>query len=102
MRTGEQNMKKDTKTASETSQLNQEKKMIQLQFEQLRLNNESTMLLNEERKKNVLCNKIEHARRNVEVISRSINSFTEGQDIHDKMKEVLTINLEVLKEVTKL
>ena len=51
------------------------------------------------------CDKIEHARRNVEVVSKVYNSFCRSDDdkeIQAKMKEVLLSNLEMLKETNKL
>ena len=50
--------------------------------------------------KDQLCNKIEHARRNIEVVSRVVGTFQD--DIKKKMNEVIMLNLEILKEISKL
>lgn len=73
-------------------------------LKQQKLNNESTALVNKERALNIKGNKIEQARRNVEVITKVYNSFADadGKDIQAKMKDVLILNLDILKETKQL
>ena len=70
---------------------------LKLQVEQVRLDIQLRKLGVKESSNRVLCDKIEHARRNVEVISKVLGSFN-GQT-HDTMRSVLLENLVVLKEV---
>ena len=88
-------MKKETKIESESNQLKEK-----LLNEQLTIGNQSMSLVNKEREQKIKCDKIEHARRNVEIVSRVVGSFQD--DIKKKMLEVLAINLEILKETSKL
>jgi hypothetical protein len=94
-------MHKDTKNTKNTSPEDTNPITAEtLAIEQMKLNNESIGITNAERRNNVLSNKIEQARRNVEVISKVVGSFQD--DIAKNMNDVLIINLEVLKEITKL
>jgi len=48
------------------------------------------------------CDKIEHARRNIEVVSRAMAIDAIDKPTKDKMDEVIILNLEILKETSKL
>ena len=50
----------------------------------------------------VISSRIEQARRNVEVILRAINSFTEDKGPRKSLEEVLTVNLEIMKETKNI
>jgi len=83
---------------------NKKQSVNELDLEQRKLNNlqmATNMKLQEFR---MACDKIEQARRNVEVITKVYNSFDNDDDkeIQGKMKEVLLSNLEMLKETNKL
>ena len=91
----ENNMKDKTQTKDSQSSLALEySKLTNLQLAANMRNQEFHMA----------CDQIEHARRNVEVISRVYNSFSddEGREIQAKIKEVLLSNLEMLKETNEL
>ena len=88
-------MKKDTKDSAVSKSSMQE-----LQIEQIKLSNTNVAHIISERSLNMKANRIEQARRNVEVLSRAVGTFQD--DVGKKMTEVLMLNLEVLKEVNKL
>jgi hypothetical protein len=86
-------MKKDTKQTTQ-----------ELELEQRKLNNLSIAANMRAQESRLSCEKIEQARRNVEVITKVYNSFADdkGREIQGKMKDALLPNLEILKETSKL
>ncbi len=75
-----------------------------LQNKQIKLMNEKHRVDIENAKVSKLANKIEHARRNLEVIIKLGEAITEKTDAETKklMDEVAKINLEILKETVNI
>jgi len=73
-------------------------------LEQQRLNNEERRMVIDNYKVNHLQNKIEQARRNVEVLVKVSESFENStdQDLQGQILEILKINLNVLKETANI
>ncbi len=93
---------KDTKISTD---VNVDPEYIALQKEQMSLCIAQQKRDVERSKIQVISDRVEQARRNVEVIARVINSFNDREDskgIAEKMKMVLLENLETLKEVKNI
>ena len=92
-------MKKPNTVQSESAGTNSE--YVKLQIEQLSFCIKQQQRDLERSKIQVISDRVEQARRNVEVITRIFTSFTgDGtKKVYNKMEEILLLNLELLKEV---
>jgi len=75
-----------------------------LQLEELRTNNELRKQQVKEFGNKAVCDRIEQARRNVEVLSRIYFSFFE-KNKHEKSEEILKVmdnNVKILEEVNRI
>ena len=65
---------------------------------------ENVELVNAQRKADIIGSKIEQARRNVEVLTKTLQILDSlnKKDDEAKIVAILNLNLEVLKEVTKI
>ena len=51
---------------------------------------------------NGISNRVEQARRNVEIVAKLVSAFSEDDKIRKKMNEVILENLEVLGEIKNI
>jgi len=93
---------KNAKSVSKSDELETEERLSII---------EDRKMMGEERKQSIenakfnrLQNKIEQARRNVEVISKTFFAFAGegGKDIQKSMMEVLALSLKIMKEVENI